>query len=195
MAESSGPRYGNPAPLGLICFGLTTIMLSSINAGLLPPAGLAVVIPLALMFGGTAQVIAGVLEFLSGNTFGQTAFVAYGAFWWWFAVMLIFNSKGVVDLKGADSTIGVCLLAWGVFSLYMWIATFKLNRALWLIFLTLWITFFLLGFGEIMGSGSLHTAGGYLGIVCALLAIYTSFAGVTNSTAGRDVLPLGPFKK
>ncbi len=195
MADNSGPRFGNPASLGLICFGLTTLMLSMLNAGLLPKQGIAVVIPLALVLGGTAQVVAGVLEFISGNTFGQTAFVAYGAFWWWFALMLIFNAKGVINLKGADTTIGVCLLAWGLFSLYMWIATFKLNKALWLIFLTLWITFGLLGFADVLGARGLGIAGGYLGIVCAVLAIYTSFAGVANATAGKEILPVGPFNK
>ena len=106
----------NPAPLGLVGFGLTTVLLSSINAGLLPAGGEPVVIPLAMAFGGTAQLIAGIMEFKTGNVFGATAFTAYGAFWWWFALLILLGSNHVLDLSGAGSTIGVCLLLWGVFT-------------------------------------------------------------------------------
>ncbi len=195
MASDTQPALGNPAPLGLIGFGLTTVVLSLVNAGLLPHAGEAVVIPLALAYGGLIQLIAGLLEFKTGNTFGVVAFLSYGAFWWWFALLLLFAGNGLIDLKGADSTIGVTLLAWGVFTLYMWISTFHLNRALWLVFLTLWITFFLLGLGSLFHSPGLSHAGGWVGILCGLLAAYTSFALVTNATAGKDVMPIGPFNK
>lgn len=189
------PAVANPAPLGLIGFGLTTVVLSLINAGLLPAGGEAVVIPLALAYGGLIQLVAGILEFRTGNTFGVVAFLSYGAFWWWFALLLLFAGNGLISLKDADSTIGVTLLAWGVFTFYMWIGTFRLSRALWLVFGTLWITFFLLGLGALFGSAGLHHAGGWVGILCGLLAAYTSFALVTNATMGRDVLPTGPFSK
>ena len=142
---------GNPAPLGLVGFGLTTVLLSTINAGLLPAAGEVVVIPLALTFGGTAQLVAGVLEFRTGNTFGQTAFFSYGAFWWWFGLLLIFSENGWISLEGATTALGFALILWGVFTFYMWISTFKLNWGLWAVFLTLWITFALLGFGDLLG--------------------------------------------
>lgn len=181
----------NPAALGLVCFGLTTVLLSLINAGVLPVGGEPVVIPLAIAFGGTAQIIAGLMEVKLGNTFGMTAFIAYGAFWWWFALLLMLGHNGVLDLSAAHGTIGVALLLWGVFSLYMWIATFKLSRVLFLIFLTLWVTFFLLGSGALFGMAMLTQLGGWLGLSCGSLALYGSFAIITNSTFGKTVLPLG----
>jgi uncharacterized protein len=190
MALENAPQV-NPAGLGLASFGLTTVLLSLINAGVLPPGGENVVLPLAIALGGTAQIIAGIMEARTGNTFGTTAFVAYGAFWWWFALLLILGHNGVLDLKEAGSTIGAALVLWGVFTLYMWIATFRLNRVVFLVFLTLWVTFFLLGGGALMGSPMVSRLGGCLGLVCGTLALYGSFAIVTNSTFGRTVLPLG----
>jgi succinate-acetate transporter protein len=181
----------NPAPLGLIGFGLTTVLLSSINAGLLPVAGEPVVIPLAMAFGGTAQIIAGIMEFRTGNVFGATAFTSYGAFWWWFALLILLGGNKVLDLSGAGPTIGVCLLLWGVFTLGLWISTFRLSRLLFLIFLTLWIAFFLLGGGAVLGLPALRTAGGWVGLLCGALAMYGSFALVTNATYGREVAPIG----
>ena len=181
----------NPAALGLVGFGLTTILLSLINAGVLPAGGVGVVIPLALTFGGLVQMIAGMFEFKIGNTFGMTAFLSYGAFWLWFALLLQFNHAGMIDLKTAGPTVGVALLLWGVFTLYMWVATFRLPKLLFLIFLTLWVTFFLLGLGDVLGQPSLGRLGGWLGLVCGTLAVYGSFAITTNYTFGRTVLPMG----
>lgn len=181
----------NPAALGLVGFGLTTVLLSAINAGLLPAGGEPVVIPLAMAFGGTAQLLAGIFEVKLGNTFGMTAFIAYGAFWWWFALLLLFGGNHLLDLSGAHSTVGVALALWGVFTFYMWIATFKLTRAVFLIFLTLWITFFLLAAGNLMAAPNITHLGGWMGLICGTLALYGSFAIVTNSTFGKTVLPLG----
>ena len=181
----------NPAPLGLVGFGVTTVLLSSINAGLLPAAGEPVVIPLAMAFGGTAQLIAGIMEFKTGNVFGATAFTAYGAFWWWFALLILLGGNHILDLSGAGSAIGVCLLLWGVFTLGLWVSTFRLSRLLFLIFTTLWIAFFLLGLGALLPSPGLHTAGGWVGLVCGAMAMYGSFALVTNATYGREVVPVG----
>ncbi len=188
-AEAS--KLANPAPLGLVGFGLTTVILSLINAGVLPAGGEQVVIPLAFAYGGLIQLIAGMLEFRTGNTFGTVAFLSYGAFWWWFALLVLLGGHGVLDLSQAASTIGVTLIVWGVFTLYMWIATFRLSKALWWVFLTLWVTFMLLGFGTLLGRHGLQVAGGWLGLVCGLLAMYTSFGLVTNATFGRTVIPLG----
>lgn len=195
MASDAPPAVANPAPLGLIGFGLTTVILSLVNAGVLPSAGESVVIPLALAYGGLIQLIAGIFEFKSGNTFGMVAFLSYGAFWWWFALLLLFAGNGLLNLKGADTTIAATLLAWGVFTMYMWVSTFRLNRALWLVFLTLWVTFYLLGLGALFHVSGLSHAGGWVGIACGSLAAYTSFALVTNATAGKSVLPVGPFNK
>ena len=188
---AEAPKMANPAPLGLVGFGLTTVILSLVNAGILPPGGEQVVIPLAFAYGGLIQMIAGILEFRTGNTFGTVAFLSYGAFWWWFAFLVLLGGHGILDLSQAGSTIGVTLIGWGVFTLYMWIATFRLSKALWWVFLTLWITFFLLGFGALFGKSEMHVAGGWLGIICGLLAMYTSFALVTNATFGKTIIPVG----
>ena len=191
MSDESKIAFANPAPLGLVGFGLTTVVLSLINAGVLPIGGEQVVIPLAFAYGGLIQMIAGLLEFRTGNTFGTVAFLSYGAFWWWFALLILLGGHGVLDLSHAGSTIAVTLIGWGVFTLFMWISTFRLSRALWLIFLTLWITFFLLGFGDLLAIHALNKAGGAVGLVCGLMAMYTSFALVTNATFGRTVIPVG----
>ena len=179
---------GNPAPLGLVGFGLTTVLLSCINAGLLPASGEPIVIPLAFAYGGTMQIIAGLLEYREGNTFGTVAFSSYGAFWWWFGLLLLFAGNGLISGVNGP-TLGIALLLWGLFTFYMWISTFKLNWALWSVFLTLWLTFVLLGLGE-LGYGT-GTLGGYVGILTGLLAIYTSFAEVTNWAWARTVVPVG----
>jgi uncharacterized protein len=183
-------KAANPAPLGLAGFGLTTVVLSTINAGLLPPEALSAVVPLAFSFGGFAQIIAGVLEFKNGNTFGTVAFTSYGAFWWWYAFLLWTVGAGWIkppDPRG----VGVALLMWGVFTFYMWIATFRTNFALWSIFLLLWITFFLLAGSDLgMGSGW-HTLGGWVGLATGLDALYLSFAEVTNATFGRKAIWVG----
>lgn len=181
----------NPAALGLVAFGLTTILLSLINAGVLNAAGGDVVIPLALVFGGLMQIFAGVFEFKLGNTFGMTAFLSYGAFWWWHAFLLLFAHSHLIDIAQAGSAIGAGVLLYGVLTLYLWISTFRLSRILFLIFLTLWVTFALLGFGFIYANQGLVHLGGWLGVVCGSLAMYGSFGIVTNATFGREVVPLG----
>jgi succinate-acetate transporter protein len=183
-------KIANPAPLGLAAFGLTTVVLSTINAGLLPPDALSAVVPLAFAFGGFAQFIAGVLEYKSGNTFGMVAFTSYGAFWWWYAFLLWTVGAGWIKPPNAAG-VGVTLLMWGVFTLYMWIATFRTNFTLWTIFLLLWITFFLLAGGDLgMGPGW-HKLGGWFGLATGVDALYLSFAEVTNATFGRPVIGVG----
>jgi uncharacterized protein len=181
----------NPAGLGLVAFGLTTVLLSLVNAGVLPAGGEGVVIPLALAFGGLMQIFAGAFEFKLGNTFGMTAFLSYGAFWWWFAFLLLFAHNHWIDISAAGPTVGVALLLWGVLTLYLWISTFRLPRILFLIFLTLWVTFGLLGVGAITANVQLAHLGGWFGIMCGTLAMYGSFGIVTNATFARTVVPLG----
>ena len=193
MADESAMPPANPAPLGLAGFGLTTVVLSSINAGLLTgdaPTLTAVVVPLAFAYGGVAQIIAGGLEYKNGNTFGTLAFTSYGLFWWWYAFLLWTAGAGWIKPPAANA-VGVTLLMWGVFTMYMWIPTFRLNRCLWSIFLFLWITFFLLAGADLgMGAGW-RMAGGWLGLLTGLDALYLSFAEVTNATFNKAVLPLG----
>ncbi|GKZ13814.1 acetate uptake transporter [Haladaptatus sp. T7] len=182
-------RTGNPAPLGLVGFGLTTVLLSMINAKLLPAEGEFVVVPLAFAFGGTIQLMAGMLEYREGNTFGTVAFTSYGAFWWWFGLLVIFTETGWIPLN--VPTLGMALILWGVFTTYMWVATFKLNWALWSVFLLLSVTFYLLGFGDYLGIGWLGVAGGWVGIITGLDAMFVSFAEVVNWAYDREVVPLG----
>ena len=148
--SASTAAGANPAPLGLAGFGLTTVVLSTVNAGLLKGdtgALIAVVVPLAFSYGGVAQIIAGILEYRSGNTFGTVAFTSYGLFWWWYAFLLWTSAAGWIKAP-AGSAVGVVLLMWGIFTLGMWIAAFRANRCVWTVFLLLWITFFLLAGGD-----------------------------------------------
>lgn len=194
MADNVGIKVANPAPLGLAGFGLTTVMLSCINAGITPPEGASAVVPMAFAFGGLAQLITGVLEFVNGNTFGTVAFTAYGAFWWWYAFLVWTIGNGWIK-PPAPVEVGLALLIWGFFTLGMWISTFKSSKAVWTVFLLLWITFFLLAAGD-FGMLAAKKLGGYIGVLTGIAALYTGFAEVTNGTYGREVVPLGsPFYK
>jgi len=193
MSDEAAVRSANPAPLGLAGFGLTTVVLSCINAGLLKgdtPNLLAAVVPLAFAYGGLAQVIAGILEFKKGNTFGATAFTSYGAFWFWYAFLLWTVGAGWIKPPAANA-VGLALLMWGVFTFFMWIAAFRANFVLWTVFLLLWVTFFLLAGGDLgMGAGW-HTAGGWVGLLTGIDALYLSFAEVVNATFSKSVLFVG----
>ncbi|AEJ38892.1 GPR1/FUN34/yaaH family protein [Sulfobacillus acidophilus TPY] len=182
-------KLGNPGPLGLAGFALTTWMLSMINAGWFDGKSLGLVLALAMAYGGTAQLVAGVLEFRRGNTFGTVAFFSYGAFWWSFALFAHYFGAGV-----PAAFVGWYLFLWGVFTFYMWLGTFRATMALQLVFLALWVTFVLLAIGA-WGMTALTTVGGYVGMITAILAFYLSAAEVLNEMYGRTVLPVGPFNK
>lgn len=188
-SEQSIARFSNPAPLGLAGFALTTWLLSMINAGWFSGDAMNMVLAVAMAYGGTAQMIAGVMELPRGNTFGATAFVSYGAFWWSFALFVLFLHD-----KVPGAFVGWYLFMWGVFTFYMWIGSLPLNRAVQSVFLVLWITFFLLAAGDFTGSAALTHAGGYAGLLDALLAAYLAAADVINETHGRIVLPVGAPK-
>jgi succinate-acetate transporter protein len=179
-------KLANPAPLGLTGFALTTWMLSMVNAGWYTGAGVPLVLATAFAYGGSAQFVAGVMEMPRGNTFGFVAFCSYGAFWWAFALFVKFFEAGV-----PKDFIAWWLLCWGVFTFYMWIGTLALNRAVQSIFLALWITFFLLAAADFTGNVMLKHAGGYVGLITALLALYLAAAEVINETHGRAILPVG----
>jgi uncharacterized protein len=193
MSENAArmPPSANPTAVGLAGFGITTTLLSLINVGMLPPGGIAVVIPLGLAFGGLTQIFAGMFEFSRGNTFGVTAFLSYGAFWLFYPLFLLFAHSNLIDTSAIGATVGVTLLLWGLFTLYMWISTFRQSKITFLIFLTLWISLGLGGLGAIEHSVSLGHAGGWLGLCSGCLALYGSFGIVTNETFGRPIVPLG----
>jgi uncharacterized protein len=179
-------KLANPAPLGLTGFALTTWMLSMVNAGWFTGASVPLVLASAFAFGGTAQFAAGLMEMPRGNTFGFVAFCAYGAFWWSFALFVQFFATGV-----PTGFVGWWLVMWGVFTVCMWVGSLALNRVLQSVFLALWITFFLLGASDWTGIAALKQAGGYMGLVTAVLAFYLAAAEVINETHGRAVLPIG----
>lgn len=186
-------KLANPGPLGLAGFGLTTVVLSFVNAGLLPREAVPVIVPLAFAYGGVAQIIAGIMEYRGGNTFGMVAFLSYGLFWWWFALLQWTIGAGWLAQPPA-SAVAFVLLMWGVLTFLLWIVTFRLSLGVWSIFLLLWITFFFLAagdFGYSIGSVGCGTIGGYLGILTGIDALLVAFVEILNATAGRVVIPLG----
>lgn len=179
--------FADPAPLGLAAFALTTFVLSFGNAGLIPGAGVAV-LGLALFYGGVVQVLAGLWEFANRNTFGATAFCTYGGFWlaFWYLV----SSKGAEAAGGGG--VGIFLFAFAIFTAYMTVAALRTNLALLAVFALLTLTFLALSIGAFATSDGWTRFGGWLGILTALVAWYTSFATVLNTTYRRPVLPLYP---
>ena len=181
----------DPAPLGLAAFALTAFVLSVFNAGLVPAAAEGVVFGLALFYGGLVQFAAGLWEFAKGNVFGSTAFCSYGAFW-----MAFWYLTGYTDLSaaGPDAAkgVGVFLLGWTIFTIYMTVAAWRTTTALFSVFVVLTLTFVCLTAADLGGMSGLTRVGGWLGIVTALGAWYCAAAGVINATWGRTVLQVGP---
>jgi uncharacterized protein len=189
---SSMWKPADPAPLGLAGFAMTTFVLSVFNANLVSNKGLPVVLGLTLAYGGVAQLLAGMWEFRNGNTFGALAFSSYGAFWLSFWALQVFYAKDIGGNVG--HAIGVYLWAWAIFTAYMTVASLRVSAAVALVFILLTATFILLAIGE---TGAHHTLihwGGYVGLATAAVAWYASFAGVTNSTFGRVILPTVPLQ-
>jgi uncharacterized protein len=189
------PKVADPGPLGLAAFALTTFVLSFFNAQLAPASGEPIVFGIAFAYGGLAQILAGMWEFRTGNTFGAVAFTSYGAFWLsffafalWFEKLLPLKDAGV-----AGHAVGLYLIAWGIFTTYMFIASLRTTAAIALVFFLLAITFFLLGFGNRGGDMDVIKIGGYVGLATAVAAWYASFAAVLNSTFGRTLLPVVPL--
>jgi uncharacterized protein len=192
--ESTAARIGDPGPLGLAAFALTTFVLSMFNAGILGDAAEPVVFGLALAYGGLAQLLAGMWEFRTGNTFGAVAFTSYGAFWLSFWAFEQFYA-GKIPEGSLGQGVGVYLVAWGVFTAYMFIASLRTTGAIATVFALLTATFFLLGIGDWAGVDWISKLGGWVGLITALAAWYASFAGVANSTFDRTVLPVKSLKR
>jgi uncharacterized protein len=187
-----GWKPADPGPLGLAAFALTTFVLSMFNANLVSHAGEPVVLGLALAYGGIAQVLAGMWEFRTGNTFGAVAFTSFGAFWISFWVLVSFFADKI-PAEHLGAALGLYLVAWGIFTTYMFVASLRTTAAIALVFVLLAATFFLLGIGNANESEGLIEAGGWCGLATAAAAWYASFAAVVNSTFGRTVMPVRPL--
>jgi succinate-acetate transporter protein len=193
-ARSSSWMPANPAPLGLAGFAMTTFVLSMTNANWVSPTDLPVVLGLALAYGGFAQLLAGMWEFRSGNTFGAVAFSSFGAFWISYWLLVTFNVGGLVPAH-VGHALGLYLWAWAIFTAYMTIAALRVSGAVLLVFVLLTITFVLLAIGNDGGHATVIHWGGYIGVATAIAAWYASFAAVINSTFGKTVAPLFPLNK
>ena len=189
MASKPDSLLANPAPLGLMAFGTTTVLLNLHNAGVIPLDS--PILVMGLFYGGLGQIVAGVFEFRKGNTFGMTAFLSYGLFWESFAMIVLFSLMGVVPFS-ASSSFAAYLFIWGLFTLLMFAGTFRTNGAMMFVFGSLFVLFFLLSAGNEYNNSSLLTLAGYEGIVCGLSAIYASIATLLNEVYGAAVLPLFP---
>jgi succinate-acetate transporter protein len=194
MSESTQIKdtTGNPAPLGLLGFGMTTVLLNMANAGFFEMN--AMILAMGICYGGVAQIIAGTMEWKKGNTFATTAFISYGFFWLSLVGIIALPKMGFAPAAG--NAMPAYLALWGLFTAVMFIGTFRLNRALQVVFGTLTILFFLLAYADFSGAGdSFRHFTGYEGIICGLSALYTGLAQILNELFGKIVCPLGPMKK
>jgi succinate-acetate transporter protein len=189
---ATGWKPANPAPLGLMGFGVTTFVLSMMNSNLVSfDKNLPAVLGMAIAFGGLGQFLAGMWEFRTGNTFGAVAFTAYGAFWISFYFLVQVQLPALAKAGDAGNAIGLYLWAWGIFTGVMFFCSFAAARAVSVIFLLLTVTFILLGIGNSGGDSNIIHAGGYVGLATAAAAVYTAAGEIMADAYGRDVLPLG----
>ena len=179
----------NPAPLGLMGFGMTTVLLNIHNAGFIALGSM--ILAMGIFYGGLAQIIAGILEYKKGNTFGVTAFTSYGLFWLSFVALVIIPNL-ITGITAPNSTaLATYLFMWGLFTFMMFISTLKKNKALQFVFISLAILFWLLTLGDFTGNATITMIAGYEGIICGLSAIYLAMAEVINETYGKTILPIG----
>jgi uncharacterized protein len=184
-------KLANPAPLGLLGFGLTTVLLNLANAGVFPLNSM--ILAMGIAYGGLAQIIVGVMEYRNGNTFGMTAFMSYGLFWWSLVLLIVLpNTSILAGIPGAANTTGMAayFLMWGLFTFGMFFGTLKANRTLQFVFMSLAILFFLLTAHELTGNATLGTITGIEGVICGSSAIYLGIAEVINESHGKTILPI-----
>jgi len=183
--EKIQTSIANPSPLGLLGFGMTTVLLNLHNANIIPLS--IVILSMGFALGGSCQIIAGIMEFLKNNVFGATAFTAYGFFW--LSLVVIWTNP--TELAAADErSMGFYLLLWGIFTAFMFIGTLKHNRGTQVVFLTLAILFIMLSIVDFAGSAAIKKAAAWVGMVCGASAIYNSLAQIINNEYGKVILPL-----
>ncbi|WP_348944286.1 acetate uptake transporter [Chitinibacter sp. FCG-7] len=181
-------QSANPAPLGLMGFGMTTVLLNLHNAGLFELN--AMILAMGIFYGGLAQVIAGVLESKKNNTFGMTAFTSYGMFWLTLVALIVMPQLGIAT-KASEHAMAWYLLVWGIFTAFLFVGTLRMNFITQFIFGSLTLLFALLAIGDFTGSAAIKTIAGYEGIICGAAAIYSAMGQILNEIYGREVLPLG----
>ena len=187
-------KLANPAPLGLMGFGMTTVLLSLHNAGFYAMDSM--IVAMAFAYGGLAQIIAGVMEYRKGNTFGTTAFCSYGLFWLSLVVLLTKPSVIFLQVETYSKTsMAAYFFMWGLFTAVMFFATLKANRALQFVFSSLALLFFLLTARDLTGIADIGIIAGYEGIICGLSAVYLALAEVLNETYGKIILPIGSMSR
>jgi succinate-acetate transporter protein len=177
----------NPAPLGLMAFGMTTVLLNLHNSGIFELGSM--ILAMGIFYGGLAQVIAGIMEWKKGNTFGTTAFTSYGFFWLSFVGLLVLPKMELASAPETSALVAY-LIMWGIFTGGLFIGTLKLSRSLQFVFASLTILFFLLAIGDATGSGLIKHIAGYEGLICGFSAIYASLGQVLNEVYGKTVLPV-----
>ena len=182
----------DPAPLGLAAFALTTFAFSIVNAGFLGEPAVNLFIPLALIYGGLAQFIAGMWEFRNQNTFAATGFTSYGAFWIALGIVEVFSLQLGIAEEQVPIALAWTFTAWAIFTVYMWLASWGVNAALGIVFTLLLATFILLAAAEFTEATQIVRIAGWAGIITAIAAWYVSAADVLNDTYGRTILPVGP---
>lgn len=183
--ELKTQKLANPGPLGLLSFGMTTILLNLCNAGIIPMS--IVIIAMGFAIGGLAQIIAGIFEFKQGNTFGGTAFTAYGLFWWSFVIIKTLAPKGFeADL----TSMGFYLLLWGMFTFFMFIGTLAHNKITQIVFGSLTVLFVLLALGDFTHIELITRIAGYVGIACGVSAVYSAVGQIINNEFGKKIFPL-----
>jgi len=181
-------KSANPAPLGLLGFGMTTVLLNLHNAGFYPLNSM--ILAMGLTYGGLAQMITGILEYRRGNTFGTVAFTSYGFFWWSLVLLLVLPQTKIWDASTNSTAMAAYFFMWGLFTILMFFGTLKTNRTLQFVFLSLATLFFLLTAKELTASAALGIITGYEGIICGLSAFYLAIAEVLNETYGKTLLPV-----
>ncbi len=189
MSNELAAKLANPAPLGLLGFGLTTVLLNLANAGLFPVTTM--ILAMGIAYGGLAQVLVGVMEFKKGNTFGTVAFTSYGLFWWSLVLLLVLPKFTGFSAPSAPS-MEAYFIMWGLFTFAMFFGTLKANKALQFVFLSLAILFFMLAIGEFLGNKTFTTITGVEGIICGSSAVYLGIAEVLNEAHKKTVLPIYP---
>jgi uncharacterized protein len=189
MADSKHlDTTANPAPLGLLGFGMTTILLNLHNAGLFEMN--AMILSMGIFYGGIAQVIAGIMEWKKGNTFGTVAFTSYGFFWMVLVGMISFPKTGMMQASSNGGLVAF-LVMWGIFTAVLFVGSLTLNRATQFIFGSLLLLFALLALGDATGNAFIKTLAGLEGIVCGASALYAAAAQILNEMYGYELLPLG----